>query len=210
MDRNIILRMKRNVSSPNLYHYTKTFSNLDSIIRGGHFEIHYVLETFFFIAPNLQYRIPMVCFTDLPQGARTRHRKRYGDYGIVLKKEWAKNQGICPVIYCKTNGQLTDIIRRIYKNISPKQQINILSYCKPYYAHFYDSKTAKWSNTNVRFYDEREWRYVPIEFTDAEIGAKASKKISFTDNDVVRVYVKSKEEQRLLSEIIDIKKIKII
>ncbi len=205
----IILRMRRNVSSPNLYHYTKKFSNLDNIIRGKCFELHYVLETFFFIAPNLQYRIPMVCFTDLPQGTRARHRKRYGDYGIVLKKEWAKNQGVCPVIYCRTDGNLTNIIKAICKNSSPKLQIKILSYCKPYYAHFYDSKTSKWSGENIRFYDEREWRYVPLEFDDAKIGAKGLGKISFTDDDIVRVYVKSIEEQKWLSEIVDINKIKI-
>ncbi|NMF24143.1 abortive infection system antitoxin AbiGi family protein [Alistipes shahii] len=205
--------MERNVSSPNLYHLTKKFEYLRAIVQNKYFKVYYVLETFFFIENSMRFAIPMVCFTDLPKGVRGKHRARYGDYGIVLKKEWARNNGICPVLYCKKDGKLTETIRVIY-HTAPKLQMRLLSYCKPYYAHYYNREQGKWSDNNVRFYDEREWRYVPDfnieDIKNVRAGEEFEGIISFTDNDVVRIYVTSEAEKNQIAKYIDIEKIIII
>lgn len=107
----------------------------------------------------------MVCFTDLPNGISGKHKRRYGNYAIVFNKEWATNKHISPILYLRKDGQFTDTIRKIYKLSDASINNELFAFCKPYCAKYYDHKKGKWSENNRRFYDEREWRYVPADYS---------------------------------------------
>ena len=92
--------------------------------------------------------------------------------------------------------------------------MRLLSYCKPYYAHYYNQEQGKWSDNNVRFYDEREWRYVPDfnieDIKKVRVGEEYGEIISLTDDDIVRIYVTSEAEKKQIAQFIDIEKISIV
>ena len=48
----------------------------------------------------------MVCFCDIPLNLAGNHRKVYGDYALGLRKEWAIENAICPVLYLADDGEL--------------------------------------------------------------------------------------------------------
>ena len=155
---------ERKVSLEYIAHYTRKFENLCSILESHHFQIHYCLENYYFIKKGLHIHIPMVCFTDLPNGISGKHKRRYGNYAIVFNKEWATNKHISPILYLRKDGQFTDTIRKIYKLSDISINNELFAFCKPYCAKYYDHKKGKWSENNRRFYDEREWRYVPKDY----------------------------------------------
>jgi hypothetical protein len=111
----------------------------------------------------------MVSFCDLPISLIKSHLKFYGYYGIGLTKNWGISNGVTPVFYVHNNSMtfqpslelmswglklLTMEGYKIYK-----EWAQIIMYTKPYEGNAWrKDKNIK----NIRFYDEREWRYVPI------------------------------------------------
>lgn len=160
-----MLTSERKVSSEYIAHYTKKFEDLCSILESHHFQIHYCLENYYFIRKGLHIHIPMVCFTDLPNGICGKHKRRYGNYAIVFNKDWAANKHISPILYLRKDGQFTSTIRKIYNQGDTSINTELFAFCKPYCAKYYDHKKGKWSEKNRRFYDEREWRYVPTDYS---------------------------------------------
>ncbi|MBR3774920.1 MAG: ROK family protein, partial [Alistipes sp.] len=124
------------------------------------------MENYYFIKKGLHIHIPMVCFTDLPNGICGKHKRRYGNYAIVFNKDWAANKHISPILYLRKDGQFTNTIRKVYKQSDTSINNELFAFCKPYCAKYYDHKKGKWSEKNRRFYDEREWRYVPKNYTE--------------------------------------------
>ena len=115
--------------------------------------------------------MPMVCFCDLPLSQTTRHIGYFGRYGIGLTKHWGKRKKISPVLYCyqgssflsKIENALDVIAQSKTESTRTKFQkrslvFRIFSYLKPYEGTFKrDGKIYR----NIRFYDEREWRFTP-------------------------------------------------
>lgn len=218
------------LSANTLFHFTNSFENLISIIKND-IRPHYCLEDFRqFGDPNtfdLEIAIPMVCFCDIPLSNTKRHVDTYGYYGIGLTKDWGKSKGISPVIYTYPNSPLagsiglitlyaTDHVKNITLVSDKKQSILegsdiIASYLKPYDGKLW--RNDKYRDKTIRFYDEREWRYVPStrklnlprslnksHFLDSEFNSKVNKQIgdncglSFTPNDIKYIIIKREEE----------------
>ncbi len=146
----------------------------------------------------------MVCFCDLPKGARETHKERYGYYAISFKKEWANKYKICPVIYCRQKGKVSDYIRMIYNNPLVNKQLKdgLLNYCKPTRGIEFIKEQQKWSDYKVKFLDEREWRYTPKK-------NDVNTSLPFTLDDILNVYVKDETEISELFGLIDKAKIKV-
>jgi hypothetical protein len=162
------------ISTNTVFHFTNSFENIVSILENN-FRPHFCLEDLTVVMPDriheadLVFAIPMICFCDIPLSQATPHLKRYGQYGIGLSKRWAIQAGLCPVLYIIQNSPLASKLFSIISKLStlPRDKVgnspemdyfhDFSSYLKPY-----EGFSPKGDSKKIwRFYDEREWRFVP-------------------------------------------------
>lgn len=154
------------ISSETLFHFTTKAEYLFKVLENGFVPRYYPEIIDVEGVKKAEYAIPMVCFCDIPLSQIKNHIETYGKYGIGMSSSWAKKSKLNPVIYLENDSQLTNSIVSEIKSISKqrKEQIekhkafNIFRYIKKYQGDF---KRANKVIKNVKFYDEREWRYVP-------------------------------------------------
>jgi len=158
------------ISSNTLFHFTDG-ENLISILKEG-FKPHLCMEDLnFFLtdepteedAEELQHAIPMICFCDIPLSQSKNHMSTYGNYGIGLNKDWGKRNSISPVLYAYKKSKITSVIQQILINF-PNDILWYDLYCIFCFTKAYEGrkeKEGRFSDEIIRFYDEREWRYVP-------------------------------------------------
>lgn len=164
--------MADNVSSNVLFHFTKSFEALKSILKNGFWPRYcpeYTLDPEDIRAaaemrPPLRAS-PMVCFCDLPLSLIHDHLKKYGCCGIGLGKQWGFKNGLAPVIYthhgattCQPILRLTEEAAKGNDGAHDDNSTLLAAYTKVF-------SGPAWRNgrveAGVQFYDEREWRYVP-------------------------------------------------
>lgn len=279
-----------NLSSNTLFHFTK-WDNLIGILE-NEFTPRYCVEKIIIKGNDIsEFAMPMICFCDIPLSQIRLHVKRYGCYGIGLKKEWGINNGINPVLYLEKNSFLSyeifqlliDLLRRANQDLkneiairerlkenliklretpdtlSDKKELlkfieekekeiellesmskesdkmsnvmfDIMKYLKAYEG--YSLRNQEMESELIRFYDEREWRYVPdlkehekdlkvldisnslidnTQFDNKELFKKANTildriKLSFTPDDINYIIVK--EENEILEMIRKLEQIK--
>jgi hypothetical protein len=183
------------VSSESLFHFTSSMKNIVSILT-KRFHLTYCKEEIYFgKESNIEY-YPMITFCDLPIGLIKGHIEKYGSYGIGMTKEWGIKNGLNPVLYIEKDSILTDDIGSTLDNISTvfnlfkqirqdpsfkeneviikilenhsqnaEKYLNILRFVKNYSGELVrKNKVYK----NYKFYDEKEWRYVP-KYSDEKI-----------------------------------------
>jgi hypothetical protein len=201
------------LSTKYVSHYTSKFEYLLKIIEEGfkpnpneewaigaeETAIQRALSSIFGELDNekkeIYYSIPMVCFCDIPKKLIKQHAKKYGPYCIGLTKEWATKKGISPLIYLSLDSKLHTIIKTIFglaegirdiPYIPLQQKINEIStFIKPYMD---ESKI-------VKYYDEREWRYVPdSEFPETNL--------EFKKDDICFIVVQTAKEKRELKKML--------
>jgi len=164
------------ISSNTLFHFTKYEENIISILKEG-FKPHLCMEDLNIVlqdkptekeAEELQHAIPMVCFCDIPLSQSSNHLDTYGQYGIGLRKDWGNQNKISPVLYAHEESEITSAVLRMLTRL-PNDFDNKLRddiywiYCftKPYKGKLWREEEKKFSDEIHRFYDEREWRYIP-------------------------------------------------
>jgi hypothetical protein len=165
--------MNGKLSANSLFHFTRSKENLISILSSC-FQPHYSLEENFFLkrGSNHKWAIPMVSFCDIPLSQIANHITNYGKYAIGLTKEWGKQSGISPILYTHPDSFLTDSFQEMYKSIYSEleenpnaNRISNIWDRYLYTAFFIKPYEGKVSINNqkklIRFYDEREWRYIP-------------------------------------------------
>ncbi|AZA57010.1 hypothetical protein EG350_07400 [Chryseobacterium shandongense] len=99
------------------------------------------------------------------------HINNYGSYGIGLKKKWAEEQGLNPVLYIEkksvlANSIFSDLFEKLKSGrerisdltIEERKAFDIIRYIKNYEGRV-ERMNGKVTE-NYRFSDEREWRYV--------------------------------------------------
>lgn len=160
-------------SSENLFHFTKKFETLNSIISNRVLWINYCLEDFSWLSKDdyaifdedatgneeLKVAIPMTCFCDIPESRMKKHAQVYGNYGIAFSKKWGRLKGINPLLYVYEGSNIYIYLKLLTKEMSAKGNLSFtftsfLGYCKPYQGDFKNKM-------NYNFYEEREWRYSP-------------------------------------------------
>jgi hypothetical protein len=165
----------------------------------------------------------MVCFCDLPLSQTGFHLSVYGDYGIGLTKEWGKRNGIAPVLYAYPRSILTLKLEVMLHRTDADESsegsgsawssdfYDLLSFVKPYEGDLWREGRVI---SNLRFYNEREWRFVPQlekgdptrwgiskdQFLDEEQRRQANNKlakasrIEFEPNDIKYLIVRREDE----------------
>ncbi len=164
--------MAENVSSSVLFHFTKSMASLRSILKYGffpHYCPEYTLNPVDKEAASKRRppmrAAPMVCFCDLPLSLIRKHLEEYGPYGIGLDKKWGLKNGVAPVIYTHVNARTRQPVSRltveaVKSNETVVSDLDVLTaYTKPYVGPAWRNGSVK---PRVRFYDEREWRYIPV------------------------------------------------
>lgn len=223
---------KKNLSADTLFHFTNSLHNIINILSND-FCARYCMEDFKFMDDD-EFAIPMVCFCDIPLSQIRNHIDKYGGYAIGLKKDWGIKNGINPVFYVLSDSFPTNKIKEVATTLA-KQSENkniidnearteleksrylmwdFINYIKPYEGRAWNKKNFDGEKT--RFYDEREWRYIPDmdfrdkyeglwyltkeDFLNEEIRKEKNKeieelsKLSFTPKDIKYIIVNSDEE----------------
>jgi hypothetical protein len=156
------------ISTNSIIHYTNSFENLSSILKDG-FRIKYCAERLYLGEIGRSFAAhPMISFCDIPLSDSMQHFDAYGKYGIGLTKEWAKQNGVNPVLYIDKNSLIAESIyslilerRKKNSNLTLKQKREILQIKS--YAKNYSGTLKRLGKTirNYNFYNEREWRLIP-------------------------------------------------
>lgn len=165
------------LSSNCLFHYTDSLKTLKKIIKNG-YSPSYCREQYI--------AVPMVSFCDIPLTNAINYMD-YGDYALGMNKNWVNRNGLNPVSYMQLSSSLDSIITKGLTNshdlnkvlnktksiepssislqeLTTKSQIvldtivELHKYHKPY-----EGRNDKLKKDKYRFYNEREWRYIPPE-----------------------------------------------
>lgn len=156
------------ISTNSIIHYTDTFTKIKNILKEG-FAIKYCAESLFLNGDaGSAAAHPMISFCDIPLSNAYKHFDAYGNYGIGLTKDWAKKNGVNPVLYMNGDSRISKILYQLIverrdnkSNLTKEQKDQILllkGFAKNYSGVL---KRKKINKTDYRFYDEREWRLVP-------------------------------------------------
>lgn len=216
------------ISTNSIIHYTKTIKALKSILENG-LKVKYCYEKVLASEKgHLHSAFPMVSFCDIPLSQVKDHLDSYGEFGIGLKKEWAKENKLSPVLYFDKDSELMNYIRSEFERLNEKRKkneiefsdmehlITILAYSKNYEADLTrKGKTIK----DYRFYNEREWRYIPnqeklgtaLPWITSDLYNKnkikhnkslENIKLSFDSNDISYIIVKCENDIKEITQTI--------
>lgn len=163
------------ISSNSVIHYTRNIESLKGIIMSEGFRLKYCVEEIHIKdVREITSAVPMVSFCDIPLSSVSEHIDSYGSYGIGLYKNWAKRSGLNPVLYLENNSNLGESFLKLVnlssKKLSESKELDddtediLVEILKTtMYLKNYDGqlKHGKIDDDNYRFYNEREWRFVP-------------------------------------------------
>jgi hypothetical protein len=237
----------KSISTNELFHFTE-FEYLKSILITKAFFPRFNLEILL-LNPNLEkkvsmFPIPMVCFCDIPLSLTENHRNRYGNCAIALKEEWKTRKKINPVFYIKSESHVANTLSDITNSLEKlfpymrsenneltielnKLRNNFMTIIN--FGKNYENKNIKSYNFGIgktlqekrKFYDEKEWRYIPEhgekrkdlelckhDFKVPNLLNQANKKLekyklSFEDTDIDFLIVNSIDEKKELEIIIN-------
>lgn len=98
-----------------VFRFTKDFELLKKIIRDGIIP-NFCEEDLSFDGVDFCVGIPMASFCDIPITLLDEHNNRYGNYGIALSKDWAKKNGLTPVMYIANDAVLQSVYHHYQQN----------------------------------------------------------------------------------------------
>lgn len=159
------------LSSETLFHYVSDMKYLINILQKN-FRPRYVKEEFTFEIKELnRIALPMLSFCDITLSSIDEHVKWYGYYGIGMKKDWALKKGLTPVHYYNPSSHsmkyLSDALFSMRQNLNTgvtATDAYISNYYNLWFMKPYTGKQYNRTRNEVlpkKFYDEREWRYIP-------------------------------------------------
>jgi hypothetical protein len=216
-----------NISSNCLFHFTSNAEHLIGILTNNFVPRYCYEETILNL--NLERgkiigAIPMVCFCDISLSQISNHVETYGSYGIGMTKEWGIKNKLNPIIYINENSKLANAFSGISNNIfnllnnscnqdsteACDEFLKIAKFIKPYKGNFLRKNNII---SNVKFYNEKEWRYIPTitnnklyfdllskeEYEDTLFLAKENEKmnhfkLTFTPKDIKYIFVSNEDE----------------
>lgn len=169
--------MSNIISANALFHFTPKIEYLISILENGFYPRYCIEDIGAFTPKKMGLKLvaqPMVCFCDITLSMISPHLDKYGRYGIGMNKSWGSNKAICPVMYIDNNSTSSNLINHIHWNTFVASLKEMQSNCTEITAGFLALRiffkalngklysNGKFSDTTYNFYEEREWRYVPV------------------------------------------------
>lgn len=158
------------LSSNTLTHFTKDLNSLQGILKDT-FKVKYCREILRSSKGHFDILVPVVSFCDIPFSQVLNHINSYGNYGIGLSKDWARRNGLNPVLYVDRDSKIANsfyssffkmVMNRTNKitdfTIEERRTFDIIRYMKNYQADLIRENRPPIKD--YRFSDEREWRYV--------------------------------------------------
>lgn len=146
------------IYSNSFFHFTNNLEHLKEIIHTG-FNVYFCKEEVYSTERNVVHiGIPMVSFCDTPLLYLTQNS--YGKYCIGMKRKWAVEHQLQPVLYYPNNQEFQStkmIVSATEDFLNDKKDTDkyrILGYSKPLYKIECDKETTRDN------YVEREWRKV--------------------------------------------------
>ena len=200
------------LSADTLFNFTHQYDWFKSKLIECVFTPRFVLEDLSFIKQDFKLAFPMVCFCDIPLSLIRQHTERYGGFGIGLNSNWGIKNGLSCICYIpskdsgSSNSALYKSIRNLMDKLSSNVEIdsdvyNVLRYMKRYEG--IQQKRGGRKET-VRFYDEREWRYVPSYNKDQKDAYFYLNEDDFDDFDLLAGANQSLHNQLLIFKPTDI------
>lgn len=191
------MKKRETLSSNTLFNFTTQAKYFYKKIEYG-FAPRFCLEDLStFYGTNSSKAFPMVCFCDIPISQLKDHIWRYGKFGIGLTKEWGVTKMLHPVLYYPNPSSriinLLNSLKQQIKNMEKEfvrltsllntaQQENnetgnvdnhsvAVQKAKLDYAHlvrYLKLYATQEDREGLKFYDEKEWRYLPVTGFDEE------------------------------------------
>lgn len=138
-----------------IFHFTSELENLVSILGIG-FVPNYLEENIEWLGfkgregdlhlPDSHIGIPMVCFRDLVLEQKSDGLRNFGEFGLGLRRDWAKENGVRPVTYVSPDSEMADSYKKLGK-INKDEMRDLVVF------------------TQISNYsEEQEWRYVPQNY----------------------------------------------
>ncbi len=182
------------ISSSTLFNFTDSIDYLINNLKDG-FYCHNTYEKL--PLRNNGYRVPMACFCDIPLSLIKEHFDWYGRYGIGIKRTYARQQGVKPVWYVTSESNL---VRNLVKQdvLSEYERKHLLPYLKQFIGNqsYKDGKRKR-----KKFYDEREWRYIPDNsLVEVFFGLKAQKEKTSAKLNGERMYLDLNQVEYIIIE----------
>jgi hypothetical protein len=191
------------ISTNSIIHYTNSIQTLKLILKEG-FRLKYCDEMLQLNNNSPSAAHPMVCFCDIPLSESSTHFESYGYFGIGLTKSWAVENKINPVLYLDKSSLIANIFFDLFKsrkekntNLNEEQKdliLRIKTFAKNYSGDL--DRNGK-IIPDYRYYDEREWRFIPDKellgacpFTVDSKSYQESKETYNTSLDHIRVKFK--------------------
>ena len=157
------------LSANTLFHFTREYETLISILKSK-FYPRLCLENCLLSITNMKWAVPMVCFCDIPLSNIAQHTQKYGNYAIGIKKSWAIEKGVSPILYVHEKSLIVKQCRNALEwsmdsngmgdqNSEERltKLISMFYMMKPYEGE----ESVAGQRHKIRYYDEREWRYIP-------------------------------------------------
>ena len=147
------------ISSNTLFHFYSELNFLKQALKEGLWP-RYCIEKKW---NNKDLAIPMFCFCDIPLSQIKEHIGDYGHYGIGVTKQFAKSNLITPVTYLSQESHLMNKLSYFLSTYA-KSCVNHKELCFEELMLYYAKKVSGYNNeddTKYKFYNEREWRYIP-------------------------------------------------
>ena len=156
--------MREQISSKYLFNFTSSIDYLVETLEHSAFSPRYNHEDFRYLHSHLyeirKVYVLMKCFCDIPFGPlMEKHIKKYGPYGIGLRKDWGLKSNLIPIHYLPVSNEnvwYEKHLTKLYKSISSKK---IDDDVKDFLVNYFIC-TKPYKNDDTVFY-EREYRYVP-------------------------------------------------
>jgi hypothetical protein len=164
------------ISSDVLVHFTHNKQALKGILEDN-FRVSYCKETPEISTNRTCVYVPMVSFCDIPLSQVKYHIEIYGCYGLGLTRDWGLKNGLNPLTYVESSSNFSQSLANAVNYFLPKaRQENLkLAQDDEYFkavlglgelignikSYSGDYERGGKTHKDYRFYDEREWRFVP-------------------------------------------------
>lgn len=207
-----------------IFHFTKNFENLISILKSSSFKLSYCGEYFGDKDKVISSAAhPMVSFSDYTEEDLATQKISYGDYAVALSKKWARSNGLNPVLYVEKHSQAASGLAALLKarqkkgkDVIPKKLRLPIMQVKCFIKHE-TGYNSHFDQDDFCFKDENEWRYVPtikqidgnyislnystfIKNRDKYNNRLSKFPLKFSVSDIISVYVKTEQQRQ---EVVD-------